>query len=116
MCNLSRNNVGHEQSGVRPVLVVSADIRNENSNNVFVFPITHARKKFQPCHYILSNKDYPFFNFERQIVLCEEGRSISKERLERFLGAITQKDISYILECKEYVFVETEEVKTNGRE
>ena len=61
MCNLSRNNVGHEQSGVRPVLVVSADIRNENSNNVFVFPITHARKKFQPCHYILSNKDYPFF-------------------------------------------------------
>ena len=60
MCNLPKGE-DSEQMGVRPCLIISADARNETSSNVFVFPITHARKKEQPCHYILHKENYPFF-------------------------------------------------------
>lgn len=105
MCNLTSDAIEHEQKGVRPVLVMSLDARNETSQNVFIFPITHQKKKVQPCHYILLKENYPFFTFTKQIVLCEEGRSISKKRLERFLGRITDEDLEKILNAKEYVFV-----------
>lgn len=106
MCDLSVDAIDNEQNGIRPVLVISVDARNETSHNVFIFPITHAQKKVQPCHHVLLNSDYPFFTYPRQVVLCEEGRSVSKKRLERFLGRITEEDIGSILKCKEYVFVD----------
>lgn len=106
MVNLSKDSIDHEQNGARPCLVISANIRNKKSSNIFIFPITHADKKSQPCHYKLYKKDYDFFNYDEQIVLCEEGRSISKKRLERLLGNISQEDLENILLCKEYVFIE----------
>ncbi len=106
MCDLSVDSIDHEQGNIRPILVASANIRNDTSANVFVFPITHARKKYQPCHYPLYQYSYPFFNFKKQIVLCEEGRSISKTRLERFLGTISDEDLQGVLKSKEYVFIE----------
>lgn len=108
ICDLSKDSVDHEQKGVRPVIVISANIRNDNSNNVFVFPITHATKKEQPCHYKLRKSKYPFFTYKENTVLCEEGRSVSKRRLERKIGTIDEADILSILVCKEYVFVEWE--------
>lgn len=106
MCNLSKDTIEHEQKGVRPCLVISVDIRNSNSSNVFIFPITHAKKKEQPCHYKLYKQNYPFFHYKENIVLCEEGRSISKNRLQRKIGIIFSEDINNILKCKEYVFIE----------
>lgn len=106
MCDLSKDSIEHEQNGIRPVLIMSADIRNKNSNNVFIFPITHANKKKQPCHYTLYKQNYPFFTYKENIVLCEEGRSISKNRLERKIGTIFYKDITEIIKTKEYVFIE----------
>lgn len=107
MCDLSFGSIEHEQSGVRPVIVVSCDTRNEASNNVFIFPITHStKKKFQPCHYKLFKDDYSFFIYKTNTVLCEEGRSISKSRLERKLGEISRIDLSNILKNKEYIFIE----------
>ena len=105
MCNLPKGE-DSEQMWVRPYLCISTDIRNESSSNVFIFPITHAKKKKQPCHYILYKENYPFFTYKENTVLCEEGRSISKNRLERRLGMIFAKDIIEILKCKEFVFVE----------
>ena len=105
MCKLPEGE-DSEQSGVRPCLCISANSRNESSPNIFIFPITHASKKKQPCHYKLYQEDYPFFTYEENVVLCEEGRSISKNRFDRKLGEILAKDIIGILRCKEYVFVE----------
>lgn len=106
MVDLSIDSIGHEQKGVRPCLAVSVDSRNYTSPNIFIFPITHAKKKYQPCHYPLLKKDYPFFNYNTQYVICEEGRSISKQRLERFIGHISDGDLNKILECKEYIFID----------
>ena len=102
----SLDGMDSEQKNARPVIIISANIRNETSPNVFIFPITHANKKSQPCHYILNKSKYPFFIYTKNIVLCEEGRSISKKRLERFLGQIDVEDILAILERKEYIFIE----------
>ncbi len=104
MVNL--DGIDSEQKNVRPVVIMSANIRNEKSPNLFIFPITHAMKKQQPCHYILNKDKYDFFVYTKNIVLCEEGRSISKKRLERYLGTIDEYDIEEILKIKEYVFIE----------
>lgn len=106
MVNLSVDSIDHEQAGIRPCCIVSCDNRNEKSNNVFIFPITHAVKKKQPCHYRLYKKQYDFFSYDVNTVLCEEGRSISKKRLERKLGSIDLRDLLEILKIKEYIFIE----------
>ena len=106
MVNLSVDSIDHEQAGIRPCCIVSCDNRNEKSSNVFIFPITHAVKKKQPCHYRLYKKQYDFFSYDVNTVLCEEGRSISKKRLERKLGSIELRDLLEILKIKEYIFIE----------
>ena len=106
MVNLSFDSIDHEQAGIRPCCIVSCDNRNEKSSNVFIFPITHAVKKKQPCHYRLYKKQYDFFSYDVNTVLCEEGRSISKKRLERKLGSIDLRDLLEILKIKEYIFIE----------
>ena len=106
MVNLSNDSIDHEQANVRPCIIASCDIRNCKSDNIFIFPITHAKKKKQPCHYKLYKEQYNFFTYKENTVLCEEGRSISKKRLERKLGSIELKDLFEILKIKEYIFVE----------
>lgn len=106
MVNFSSDSIDHEQTGVRPCIISSCNTRNEKSDNIFVFPITHASKKNQPCHYKLYKTDYDFFTYKENTVLCEEGRSISKKRLERKLGSISLQDLLEILKIKEYIFIE----------
>lgn len=106
MCDLTINSIENEQSGLHPVLVVSANIRNQYSKNVFIFPITHANKKFQPTHYKLYKETYPFFLYNKNTVQCEEGRSISKKRIGRYIGRINEDDLLEILKRKEFIFVE----------
>lgn len=104
MCNL--DGINNEQRGVHPVLIVSTNILNQTSNNVVVFPITHQNKRKMPFHYYLYKDNYPFFNYKKNIVQPDCVRSISKNRLERFLGTIFAKDMLEILKTKEYIFVE----------
>lgn len=106
MVDLSVDSIDHEQTNVRPCVIASCDIRNRKSDNIFIFPITHAVKKTQPCHYKLYKDKYDFFTYKTNTVLCEEGRSISKKRLERKLGSISLNDLLEILKIKEYIFIE----------
>lgn len=103
MCDLGES-VGSEQSGSHPVLIASCNVRNDTSANVFVFPLTHAIKKSQPTHYALYKQEYPFLAYEKSIIQCEEGRSISKSRLKRCLGEISEEDFEEIMRFKEFIF------------
>ena len=107
MCDLPIG-VYSEFSGVHPCLIASVDIRNENSPNVYVFPITHAIRKWQPTHYKLLKEIYPFFKYSVNTVLCESGREISRSRLQRLVGEIKECDFIKVMECKEYIFKEKE--------
>ena len=103
MCDLPCGE-GSEMSGLHPCLVSSVDLRNKNSPNVFIFPITHSRKKYQPTHVKLYKTDYGFLKYEINTILCESGREISRTRLQRYLGEISEEDFERVIECKEYTF------------
>lgn len=104
ICDLGNNNVGSEQSGERPCLVIQNNILNATSEIVIVLPITSKRKKSLPTHYILTNQKYNYLTFNENTVLCECIRSISKKRLGKLLGQIEQTDLEAILEIKEYAY------------
>lgn len=107
MCDLPKGE-GSEFSGVHPVLISSADIRNENSPNVNIFPITHSIKKYQPTHVSIFQKDYDFLKYKVCTIMCESGRDVSRSRIQRYLGMISEDDFKRVLECKEYIYIEKE--------
>lgn len=104
ICDLGNDNIGSEQSGERPCLVIQNNILNYTSNIIIVIPITSKRKKYLPTHYILTNTKYPFLNFNENTVLCECIRSISKKRLGKLVGQIDVEDLNNILRTKEYAY------------
>ena len=84
---------GHEQSGLRPAIVISRDEYNKFTNMAIVCPITSNIKKF-PTHYIL--KDTYKIN---GAVLCEHVRSIDyKYRKISFVEKISQDELKAIIE------------------
>ena len=46
-----------------------------------------------------NGEKYDFFTYKENTVLCEEGRSISKKRLERKLGSISLNDLLEYIVC-----------------
>ena len=103
MCDLPIGD-GSEFSGLHPVLIGSVDLRNKNSPNIYIFPITHAIKKYQPTHVKLYKVDYDFLKYESSTILCES--EISRSRLQRFIGEIKDKGnkvMEYIFKFKSVI-------------
>lgn len=70
---------GHEQSGRRPVLIVSTDTFNHGpATLVFVLPITRKNRRI-PLHVAVEPPEGGLKS--RSFILCDAGRSITKERL-----------------------------------
>lgn len=115
LCDLGNNNIGSEQSGIRPCLVIQNNILNATSEIIIVIPITSKRKKPLPTHYILTNDKYNYLNCEENTVLCECIRSLSKERLGELLGQIDQSDLEAILETKEYAYKNANKINKERR-
>lgn len=99
-------NIGHEQSERRPVLVVSRDLVNHSSGNVLIVPLTKNLKtkidrktgKTIPrfsSHYFLFMSKYGFLTYD-SAVKAEETTSISKIRLDNLLGALDSADFDKI--------------------
>ena len=78
--------VGREQAGHRPVLVVSNDVENQ-MDIVTILPITSRKKgrKVYPNEVLMHLKD------KEAIVLCHQVRTISKNRLDRKMGALDER-------------------------
>lgn len=77
---------GHEQSGQRPALVVSADqLNTSQADLVVVVPLT-TKKRGIPLHVEIKPPDggvkQPSF------AMCENIRSVAKERLAERWGAV----------------------------
>ncbi len=106
ICDLGSDNIGSEQSGERPCLVIQNNILNATSENIIVVPITSKRKKVLPTHYILTNDKYGFLSCNDNTVLCECIRSVSKKRIQKFIGQIDNYDLEEILKTKEYAYRE----------
>lgn len=70
---------GHEQAGVRPVLIVSTDLFNHGpAGLVFALPVTRTDRRI-PAHVPIEPPEGGVTS--RSVILCDALRSISKERL-----------------------------------
>ncbi len=81
---------GSEQSGTRPVLVVSRDAINKNNPIVVVVPLTDASNKTRvyPSHvrFHAGDAGLPLDS----TAMCEQVRAISKATLTSHLGRVTR--------------------------
>ena len=99
-------NVGREKSGIRPAIVLSDAVTNERSGNIIVAPTTAYINKIRsdgsvdllPSQFILSNKFYRQLT-RTSIVQLEDIRSVSKKRINNFLGDLSDKSLKQMDEC-----------------
>lgn len=62
--------IGHEQSGFRPAVVISNNIFNQKTNLTIVCPITNTNNKF-PLHISLDNRTKT-----TGVILCEHLKAL----------------------------------------
>ena len=86
---------GHEQAGVRPVLVISHDIFNQRSGTVIALAITsQAPAAGFPLTLEITTAALP----KRSWVKMSQIRTLSIERLSSRLGAITPEELDEVIE------------------
>ena len=86
---------GSEQGGIRPVIVIQNNTGNKHAPTLVVAAVTaRTRKKTkQPTHYLIQNN--PAFR-RPSMVLLEQIRTIDKQRIARYLGKVTRKEMAGI--------------------
>jgi mRNA interferase MazF len=86
---------GHEQAGMRPVLIISHDIFNQRSGTVIALAITSQQPSAGfPLTQEISSAALP----KRSWVKISQIRTLSVERLSNRLGAITPEELDEIIE------------------
>ncbi len=83
---------GHEQTGIRPAVVISTNTFNKNTKMVILCPITSNNKEF-PTHYQLEDTKKIHGS-----VLCEHVRSVDYEiRNLKFVEKLSDNDFVSII-------------------
>jgi mRNA interferase MazF len=86
---------GHEQAGMRPVLILSHDVFNERSGTVIAIAITSQPQKAGfPLSLELKSGDLP----KRSWAKISQIRTLSTERIGQTLGKVTQEELAHVLE------------------
>jgi mRNA interferase MazF len=86
---------GHEQAGVRPVLIISHDIFNQRSGTVIALAITSQPPSAGfPLTMEIRSATLPKLSW----VKISQIRTLSVERLSNRVGAITPEELDEIIE------------------
>jgi mRNA interferase MazF len=87
---------GSEQGGTRPVLIVSRNALNVNAPIVIVVPLTgrENKRRLYPTHVELTAGECGLT--KDSVVLCEQGRAISKDRLTKKIGQVSPQRMSFV--------------------
>ncbi len=86
--------VGSEIGKTRPAVVLQNDLANKTSSTVTIVPISSKLRRVYPFQVKLSAGDS---GLERNSkALCEQIRTISRERLLQKLGHISQESLDQI--------------------
>ena len=83
-------NVGSEQSGIRPALIVQNEKGNILSPTTIVCPLTSKKKTPMDTHVRLTPDDCGII--KESTVLCEQVRVIDKSRIKKKVGEVTNED------------------------
>ena len=86
---------GHEQAGLRPVLVVSQDVFNQRSGTVIALALTSQEPTAGfPLTLELSSKSLP----KRSWVKIGQIRTLSVERLGKKIGSASPEELAQVIE------------------
>jgi mRNA interferase MazF len=86
---------GHDQAGLRPVLILSHDIFNERSGTVIAVALTsQAPQAGFPLTLELNPRGLP----KRSWVKISQIRTLSVERIGKRLGQATPEDIAQVID------------------
>ena len=85
-------NLGSEQNGVRPVLILQNNKGNEYSPTTIIAPMTSIIKRSLPTHIKLDSNT----NVLSSTVLLEQIRTIDKQRLLNKIGSITDLEMKRV--------------------
>ena len=84
--NLS-GNIGSEQGGLRPVLVIQNDVGNKYAPTTIIAPITSRSKGKLPTHLYICEGECGLT--KDSTVLFEQLRTVDKRRLGDYVGTLT---------------------------
>ena len=85
--------IGSEQGGERPVIILQNNKGNRHSPTVIVAPLTSNRVKTTlPTHVEISAKGLR----TTSLVLLEQIRTIDKQRISDYVGAVSDSDMKLI--------------------
>ena len=83
--------IGSEQGGLRPVVVIQNDIGNIYSSNTIVMPLSTKLKSLnQPTHTLIKRSNDTGLKAD-SILLGEQMRVISNQRIIKKIGSVTDK-------------------------
>lgn len=86
---------GHEQAGVRPVLIISHDVFNQRSGTVIALAITsQAPSAGFPLTLEITSGNLP----KRSWVKISQIRTLSVDRLSNQLGSVAPEELDDIIE------------------
>lgn len=88
--------VGSEQSGLRPVVIISGQSMNENYSVVIICPLTTKIKTYMGCPVIQPSEKNNLKHTSQAIPF--QIRTLSKLRLKKNLGVITDLELQKIKE------------------
>ena len=89
--DLGNTTIGSEQGGVRPVLVVQNDAGNIFSTTTIVIPLSSKLKSLhQPTHALIHKSNDIGLKTD-SILLGEQMRVISNQRIIKKIGSVTNK-------------------------
>jgi mRNA interferase MazF len=87
--------VGGEQSGERPVLILSQDVFNERSGTVIAMALTSQEQRAGfPLTYEIPKSGLP----KRSWVKISQIRTLSTERIGKKIGALNPEELAQIVE------------------
>lgn len=116
LCQLGEN-IGSEQSEERPVIIVSNDRINSTSPNVMIIPLSKTLKKKTiknrkgviqevpkvGTHFFLTKNNYSFLDYD-SAAMAEGITAVSKIRIGKHLGSISDKDLTAVLSRLKWIF------------
>ena len=86
---------GREQTGLRPVLILSHDVFNERSGTVIAVAITsQSQKAGFPLTLELKTGDLP----RRSWAKISQVRTLSTERTGKLIGKLSQEELTQVIE------------------
>ena len=86
---------GHEQSGLRPVLIISHDVFNERSGTVVALALTSQESRVgYPLVLEIKSMKLP----KRSWVKISQIRTLDNERIGKKLGHVSPEELNRVIE------------------